>query len=141
MIEPAAAHGAAALSRSAMWTRASWTAQELLLECIARAAFEATEISFDFHSATLERIERNGHATVVKTDGDCRRIRSAAGLRVSTGRHAGFGHAKAMKAAPSPSTLLGSLRSFLFRSDAAGASCAEEEEEEEHESWKDEVSL
>ena len=123
---------------------AELSSRELLLECIARAAFEATEISFDFSTATLERLERKGHATVVKTDRDCRSIRSAAGLRVSTGRHAGFGTPKAMSAAPSaspgtlPGSMLGLLRSFLFKSDAEGE---EEEEEEEEETWKDEVTL
>ena len=67
---------------------ASPAAQDLLLECIARAAYEATEFAFDFSGATLELLDRRGKATVVKTDGDCRRIRGAAGLRVSTGRHA-----------------------------------------------------
>ena len=58
--------------------------QDLLLECIARAAFEATEIAFDFGSASLETIDRKGHATRVQSDADCRRVRGANGLRIST---------------------------------------------------------
>ena len=59
--------------------------RELLLECIARAAFEATEIAFDFEEATLERLELHSDAHVIKTDADCRRLwgSGAAGLRVT----------------------------------------------------------
>ena len=81
--------------------------RELLLECIARAAFEATEISFDFNSACLELLEhKGGLPTVVRTDADCKRVRGAAGLRITTGgRPAGVSRA-ARTAAPRVGSLL-----------------------------------
>lgn len=65
---------------------AELSSRDLLLECIARAAFEATDISFDFASAQLARVDQSGRVSAVKTDTDTRRIRerpdSAAALRV-----------------------------------------------------------
>jgi len=67
---------------------AELSSRDLLLECIARAAFEATEISFDFSTACLEILQHSDSTIVVRTDADCRRARGASGLRITTGARA-----------------------------------------------------
>lgn len=65
---------------------AELSSRDLLLESIARAAFEATEMSFDFSTACLEQLGRGSDTKILRTDADCRRVRGAAGLRVTTGK-------------------------------------------------------
>jgi len=91
--------------------RPSSCAQELLLECIARAAFDATEVSFDFESAVLARIDRQGRSAVVKTDADCQRIRErgVAALQICTRSSDAGRSAKGVAARTAPASLEGAL--------------------------------
>lgn len=56
---------------------------EQLLDSIARAGFEATELPFDLRKACVERLDTLGHATAIKSDADCKSLRAAAGIRVT----------------------------------------------------------
>jgi len=121
--------------------------RELLLECIARAAFEATEVSFDFESAVLARVDNQGRTAIVKTDVECQRIRErgAAALRICT-RSSALGNAKMKAKRTAPSRLEGSLlladegesHEVLFKANRKSPSRLEgslllEDEEEPHE--------
>ena len=94
---------------------AELSSRELLLECIARAAFEATEFSFDFSTACLEILGTHGSATsFVRTDADCRRISDDAdeisGLRVTTGKSVLLpGHGPKVAARTAATAEVGSL--------------------------------
>ena len=61
--------------------------QDLLLEAIAQAGYDATGVSFDFSAAHMERLDGDdgaGCGKLVATDEECRRLRGAKGIRVST---------------------------------------------------------
>lgn len=58
--------------------------QDALLETLARAAFDATSVSFHFDAAHMQRLGKNGHVRDVLTDADCIALRAASGLRVFT---------------------------------------------------------
>ena len=58
--------------------------QDVLLEAISRAAFEATDVPFDFGVAHVLRVDNKGKSTDVLTDKDCMTLHKASGLRVYT---------------------------------------------------------
>ena len=55
---------------------------EMLLDTVSRAAYEATEISFDFTDADLQRLDALGRASAVKRDAEVSRLRTATGIRI-----------------------------------------------------------
>lgn len=63
-------------------TRDDLKLKSQLLDAISRAACEATEMTLNFASARIERLEETGQAAAIKTDADCRRLRDAHGIRV-----------------------------------------------------------
>ena len=66
--------------------QAELTSLEVLLEAIAHAAFEATQMSFDFTQANVESIDELGTSTMVSDDAGCALLPDAAGVRVRTSR-------------------------------------------------------
>lgn len=68
------------------WHHARWASshrsQELLLEAIGRAAFEATELPLVLSAAQVQRLDKRGNTTAVRSDADCRRLRNAPGIIV-----------------------------------------------------------
>ena len=58
------------------------SSRDLVLESIARAAFEATEMPFNFSTARLERLDKLGNPSTVRTNADCKHLRGAASIRV-----------------------------------------------------------
>ena len=56
--------------------------QEVLLESISRAAFEATNVQINLSCAQVECLDKRGRATAVETDDQCMCLRNATGIRV-----------------------------------------------------------